>query len=113
MLLLVFSGCSYFARFSPPVKQEVDVILKENDFAITKTNLEGTAGVFYLFSVIPIGDERLYSRAMASLCRNVEGDIVNTPSQLINWSVDDVKTFFLIGSYNKVQFRADLMQFVK
>jgi len=106
-------GCSYFARFSPPVAQDVNVILKENDFQVTETNLVGEAGVFYLFGIIPTGDERLFSRALADLYGPIESRLNGTSSQLLNWTCDETRTNYIIGSYYEVTFRADLMVFDK
>jgi len=107
------SGCSYFARFSPPVAQEVNVILKENDFKIQNTNLCGQASVFYLFGMIPLGDERLFSRALADLYSQVEGGVIGKSCQLTNWGLDYTKYNFIIGTYNEALFRADLLVYNK
>lgn len=113
LIIFCLLGCSYFATFSPPVMQETKIILKENDFSINKTNLTGSASVAFLFGIIPLGDERLYSRALANLYIGVEKDIIGTSSQLLNWSVDDMKFNYLFFTLNKVVFRADLMTFTK
>ena len=113
LLAFGLTGCSYFATFTPRVKQDVSVVLKENDFTIVRTNLTGRAGVFQLFGFIPLGDERLFSRALADLYLGAERDVAGSPSQLINWTLDDTRTDYLIGRYDKVVFRADLMRFNK
>ena len=47
ILITTSTGCaSYFSRFSPPIKQEVNVILKENDFEIIETNLSERQEVY-------------------------------------------------------------------
>jgi len=117
-LFLLFAplGCSsYFARFSPPIKHETQIILKENDFKIVQTNLVGKASVSYLFSFIPLGDERLYSRALGDLYSQATGEVTGTPAQLIHWTVDETTTVLPIPivSWKTVVFRADLMQFTK
>ena len=114
LILLFTTGCStLYTRFSPPVKQDVQVILKENDFKIKQVNIRGEASVAALFSIIPIGDDRLYSRALADLYSKIETQIAGTPSQLVNWTVDEIRYDFIIFNYKKAIFRSDLMQFNK
>jgi len=116
LALLSPVGCSsYFARFSPPIKQESQIVMREDDFRIVQTNLVGEATVVYLFGFIPMGDERLYSRALGDLYSKATQDVTGTPAQLIHWTVDETSMILpipIIGT-KSVVFRADLMQFTK
>lgn len=112
-LLIISTGCAtYFSRFSPPIKQNVNIILKEDDFEIVETNLEGEASVAF-FLGIPLGDVRLYSRALGDLYSKATARVTNESSQLVNWTVDETSRNFMIFSTKKVKFRADLMRFNK
>jgi len=113
ILLTTSTGCSlYFSRFSPPIKQDTNIILKENDFEIIETNLEGEASLSY-FLGIPLGDARLYSKALGDLYSKATVEVTDEPTQLINWTVDETTRSFIIFSTSKVKFRADLMKFNK
>lgn len=114
--VLFSAGCtSYFARFSPPIKQETQIIYKEDDFEIVQTDLVGEATVWRLFGLIPLGDERLYSRALGDLYSKADSDVTGTPAQLIQWTLDETSMFWPVPplTRKKVVFRADLVQFTK
>ena len=107
-------GCAgYISRFSPPIKQDVNVILKEDDFAIAETNLVGEASVTYALGFIPLGEVRLYSSALGDLYAKATEQVTDESSQLINWTIDETNTFYVIFSRKKVRFRADLIKFKK
>ena len=113
LLIINLSGCvSFLARFSPPVRQDVEIVLKENDFKVTDTNIEGEATVNYLFTFIPLNDPRIYSRALGDLYSKVSSEITGNPAQLGNWTVDEVDRFYLFFFSTKtVRFRADLIKY--
>ena len=112
---IMSSGCAlqYHSRFSPPIKQDTRVVLKENDFEVAQTGLVGEASVWKLFGIIPLGDERLYSRAMADLYRKAAEGVEGTPAQLMYWTADETHTWALLLGRQKVVFRADLVRFTK
>lgn len=113
ILIITSTGCaSYFSRFSPPIEQDVQVILKEDDFEIAETNLEGEASVTYVLG-IPMGEVRLYSRALGDLYSKATAQVTDESSQLVNWTIDETNTSYVIFSRKKVKFRADLMKFKK
>ena len=115
LVVLSAAGCgTYLARFSPPVAHETEVVLREDDFKITQANLIGEASVWYLFSA-PLGDERLYSRALGDLYAKASTEIEGSPGQLIHWTADETHLILPIPilARRKVVFRADLMQFTK
>ena len=107
------TGCKYFSKFTPPIYQETQLILKENDFKMSAINLEGSATTWYLFYIVPLGDERLFSRALADLYRPIEQQVVGKPVQLMNWTYDDTTLGLFFVSRRKVLFRADLLEFTK
>ena len=109
----IASGCSYGSRFTPPMHQETSLVLKENDFQISAINREGYAEVWYLFGLIPMGDERLFSRALADLYRPIEKQTVGRPTQLVNWTYEDTTLNLFLVSKREVVFRADLLEFTK
>lgn len=120
------SGCAmYSARFSVPLKQETNIVLKEDDFVITDRNVEGTYGYpslqvgFYpLASMeIPMGDPRLFSNAMAEMYAKTAKQVEGKPAQLVNWTLDNYSWFIPIPYFTPVvktaKFRADVMEFTK
>ena len=123
---LLGTGCSmYSARFSPPVNQETNVVLKENDFNIIERNLEGSygylslaVGQFPFFAVeFPLGDPRLFSNALADLYMTTKQKAEGKPSQLVNWTLDNTTWFipipYISPVVRNVTFRTDLMEFTK
>lgn len=107
------SGCVYFSRFSPPVKQEVEVVLRENDFKVDEVNLVGKASCIYLFGIIPLQDQRIFSRALADLYKNREKKVTGAPYQFTNWGLDSTKTNYIVFVKDEVVFRSDLIKFDK
>ncbi len=113
------TGCAaYWARFSAPLLQQSKIVVKENDFEMVETGLTGTASVWHLFGFIPLGDERLYSRAMGELYSKVAPQATGESAQLINWTDDETILCipfpgYSILTYKKVLLRADLMKFTK
>ena len=125
-LCLQTTGCAiYQARFSPPVKQETNVKLKENDFELVERNLNGYYGYWslqlgaypYFALEIPLGDPRLFSNALADLYGESQSQMEGRPSQLVNWTLDYNAWFLPIPvvtpTRKNVTFRADLMEFTK
>lgn len=130
-LLVVFvsvfiHGCAtYEARFSPPVKQETNVVLKENDFEWLERNIQGTysywslqLGMFPVAALeIPLGDPRLFSNALADLYGKSKLQTEGKPTQMMNWTLDMYDWYLPIPYITPVRktatFRADLMQYTK
>lgn len=116
LVCLGFTGCTaYTSRFSPPVEQTTEIKFKENDFQHIESNLRGEAEVWYILWSIPMGDNRLFSRALAQLYSGAEGKMTGRASQLVNWTLDETDLdFFVLGIHrHKVIFRADLIEYVK
>lgn len=114
LLLMMCGGCasSYKARFSPPVHHATSVTLTENDFVTVKPHLVGKASCTY-FLGLPATDSRVYSRALADLYGQQRHAMIDTPSQLINWTCDSTSSRILFWKTEKVVFSADLIKFEK
>jgi len=128
LLSVFFIGCTtYTATFSPPVRQNSTVILKENDFRYVDRNLEGAHECWFvgfglwffplLSFEIPIDDPRLYSNALAELYSNSKQLSEDKPSQMINWTVDSysyiIPTPYIYVVKKYVKFRSDLIEYTK
>ena len=123
---LALAGCSmYTARFSPPFKQDTNVVLKENDFEFIERNLRGS---HYYWSLqigyvppmaleIPLGDPRLFSNALADMYIASKEQTEGKPTQLMNWTLDSdtllIPIPFVWPTKKTAIFRADLMEFTK
>ncbi len=120
------SGCAmYSARFSPPVKQETNVVLKENDFKTIDRSVQGSHKCFFLnigyyplFAwEIPFGDPRLFSNALADMYTGTQQMAEGKPVQMINWTLDRTDFFLPIPlitpSVKKAVFQADIIEFTK
>ncbi len=119
-------GCAmYQARFSPPVKQETNVVLKENDFSIVERNLSGDYSYwslqigFYPWAAldIPLDDPRLFSNALADMYTDSKNMAENRSTQMVNWGLDYngwwLPIPFVTPLRRSVTFRADLLEFQK
>ncbi len=125
LLLAILPGCAaYTARFTPPVAQENIIKLKENDFHYVATNLTGTADVWYIFGAIALGDNRLFSRALAEMYSGAQDMVTGRSTQLVNWTVDETDFYPIPPLYgilaifpgihkHTVIMRADLIEFTK
>lgn len=114
VLSLTMCGCaSYLARFSPPVAQTTEVKFKENDFQYVQTNLSGEAQVWFLLYGIPLGDVRLFSRALGDMYACAEGKVLGRACQLVNWTVDETDFNCFLLRRRKVVMRSDLIEYVK
>ena len=111
--ILALTGC-YHPSSSAPVRQDVKIVLKEDDFKISKVNCEGSASVWYLFFVIPLSDSCIVSNALTDLYLPIREEMEGQPAQLINWTYDDTELWIPpFALRKKVIFRADLMKFTK
>lgn len=126
LAIVVLNGCSiYQARFSPPIKQETNVVLRENDFHLVERNLEGEYGYlglhlgYYPFAAleIPLKDPRLFSNALADLYSNSQSLAEGRPSQMVYWTLDQHAWFlpipYITPVWKNTKFRADLMEYTK
>jgi hypothetical protein len=134
IIILGFVGCLYFigcttytATFTPPVRQNSEIILKENDFRYVERNLEGDHECWFIglgfwfipFASfeIPVDDPRLYSNALADLYSNSNELSEGKPSQMINWTADSysfiIPTPYIYAVKKYVKFRSDLIEFTK
>jgi len=122
----LLSGCAmYYARFSPPVKQETNVILKENDFKTIERCVNGShscvfinLGYYPLLSLeIPLGDPRLFSNALADMYSKSQEMTEGKSAQMINWTLDQNDFFipipFVTPSVKSAEFQADIIEFTK
>jgi hypothetical protein len=122
------SGClMYTARFSPPVKQESQVVLRENDFRYVERSLEGSDS-YWTFWIgvppnvpqyeiyrleIPLSDPRIYSNALADLYSGSREQAEGKTTQLINWTVDEDNFLLPLLMRRKVTFSSDLIEYTK
>jgi len=114
--LLILQGCfMYGSSYSPPVKQDAVILLKENDFDYIARNLTGEYSCDYILG-IPLDDPRLFSNALADLYTKVQPLAEGKSTQLINWTYDRYtkkSCIFLLPSTTTAKFRADLIEFKK
>lgn len=114
------TGCTnYFARFSPPIKQESTVVLREDDFEYVARDLRGDYGYWTIgvpgMVEIPLGDPRLFSNAMADMYAPIQYEAEGRPTQLINWKYDQNDLFLVVlpFAYSSATFRADMIEYTK
>jgi hypothetical protein len=110
------SGCTlYSSRFSPPVKQESQVVLRENDFRYIERNLEGSHSYWALWLIIdiPLSDPRLFSSALADLYADSQQQVEGKTTQLINWALDYDELLLPLLRRKRATFRADLIEYTK
>ena len=110
---LLLPGCAtnYSGWNSSPLQQESVIKLKENDFKVVKAHLTGTASCGY-FLGIPIGDPRVLSSAHKEIAESSAGMTIGKPTQLVNWTLDQVwSNFFFLYRTHKVVLAADLIEF--
>jgi hypothetical protein len=124
---LTTSCSTYQARFSPPVRQDSTVVLRENDFRYIQQDLRGDYeywGIFlgFLFPCrigvdIPFGDPRRFSNALADMYSGAQAEAEGGSTQLVNWKYDDDLFFiplYVINPYRqRAVFRADLIEYTK
>lgn len=125
--ILVFnSGCAmYEARYSPPVAHVTSVRMNQNNFSIIERNVEGSYAYpslhFGFYPVasfeIPMGDPRLFSKALADMYSQSKGMVEGNTVQFINWTLDSTSWWLPIPYISPVTkratFRADLLEFTE
>lgn len=119
VLCVMFIGCAeYHGMFAPPLKQETNIVLKENDFKYIQTNCVGSASSAWVLGMFPLNDPRIFSRALADMYSKIQGNLENKATQLVNWTYDYTvwaifHPKFPIYHTETAVFRADLIEYGK
>ena len=104
-------GCISYVNRAPLPEYEHNIVLRENDFKIDKTNLRSSYECFFLFGVIPLGDPDILSRCITDI--RTEAEMDGKAAQLVNVTKDDVKTHFIIVTRQEMTVTSDSVIFTK
>jgi hypothetical protein len=108
---LASPGCISYVNRSALPQYEHNIVLRENDFQIDKTNLRASHECWFLFGVIPLGDPDTLSQCMTEVRAAAQMD--GKPAQLVNVTKDDVLTNFLVVTRQTITVSSDSVVYTK
>jgi hypothetical protein len=108
---LASPGCISYVNRAPMPEYEHQIVLRENDFQIDKTNLRSSHECWFLFGVIPLGEPDTMSQCVTEVRAAAMMD--GKPAQLVNVTKDDVLTNFLVVTRQTLTITADSVVYTK